>query len=193
MAKYEYGRIMRLAQSLDLAGIAPDISAQILQGGEDIHQSTSPKDKAAWMGAAMRRMDELLDEPTRHELRESCACCLGGKREKLVKEIAKNYTTLEERIRAANDCRFVFGHSVTLQEDGRVLVAFGPEGAPTYRCPCLPQAAEPLPITYCYCCGGHVKHHLQIALGRKLACAVRSTILSSGGKTTCSFLFSFVD
>ena len=80
---------------------------------------------------------------------------------------------LAERIKAANEAKLVFGHSVTRQEDGRVLVRFQPEGKPPYRCPCLPKAAEPLPITYCYCCGGHVKHHLGIALGREMAVEVR--------------------
>lgn len=45
-------------------------------------------------------------------------------------------------------------------------------------------------ITYCYCCGGHIKHHLQIALGRSLVLKVRSSALSSGHKRPCSFLFT---
>ncbi len=41
-------------------------------------------------------------------------------------------------------------------------------------------------------CGGHVKHHLQIALGRDVESAVRSSALSSGGKRPCAFSFRFV-
>ena len=142
------------------------------------------------MKEAMHRMNRLLDKETRYAVREACACCLGGKRLRMVKEVSREYEKLEDRVRAANEAKLVFGHSVTLQEDGRVLVCFSPEGLPAYRCVCLPQAKEPLSITYCYCCGGHVKHHLQIALGRTLACTVRSSALSSGGKKPCTFIFS---
>ena len=46
-------------------------------------------------------MDKLLKPRTRHEVREGCACCLGGKRLKLSKAIARDHETLEERLRAA--------------------------------------------------------------------------------------------
>jgi hypothetical protein len=194
MIKYEYGRIGVLAQSLENAGVAQEIIAQIMAGGDTIKKTTSPEKKADWMREAMQRMNKLLDKDTRHAVREACACCLGGKRQKLSEEIARKYSSLEERIKAANDTKFVFGHSVTLEEDEKILVRFGPEDGPaTYRCVCLPQAKEPLPITYCYCCGGHIKHHLQIATGRSLDLTVRSSALSSGGKKTCSFLFTLKD
>lgn len=189
MKTYEYGRIFRLNESLEKAGIAPEVIEQIMEGGEDIRKSAPPEIKADWMHGAMRRMDQLLEKDTRHAVREACACCLGGKRLQLVKAIRQIYATLDERIRAANETRMVFGHSVAMQADGQILVSFAPEGQPGYRCVCLPKAKEPISVTYCYCCGGHVKHHLQIALGESLECTVRSSALSSGGKRPCTFLF----
>jgi len=193
MHKYEYGRITKLAESLEKHGVAPEIIAQILEGGEDIRRTSSGAQKAAWLKGAMLRMGRLLDKETWQPVREDCACCLGGKRQELVKAIAKKGGTLEERVAAANETKMVFGHSVTLQEDGQVLVCFAPEGLEHYRCACLGQVKEPLPISYCYCCGGHVKHHLQTALGRKLALTVRSSALSSGGRKPCTFLFASED
>jgi hypothetical protein len=192
MKTYEYGRIARLAEALEKAKIQPEIITQILEGGQSIRSGDSGEVKADWMREAMRKMDQQLDKDTRHAVREACACCLGGKRQQLVKEIAKKYknSTLEERVKAANETKMVFGHSVTLQEDNTVVVSFAPEGQAEYRCVCLPKATEPLPITYCYCCGGHVKHHLQTALGRPLELRVRSSALSSGGKRPCMFVFS---
>ena len=187
MKEYEYGRIGKLAESLEEAGIPQDIVDQIMEGGKSVRRGTSPAKKADWMRVAMRRMNRLLDRETRRAVREACACCLGGKRLALSKKIASERETLEDRVSAANETKFVFGHSVELQDDGSVLVRFSPEGLEEYRCVCLPKATEPLPITYCYCCGGHVKHHLQIALGRSLACMVRSSALSSGGKKPCTF------
>jgi hypothetical protein len=188
MRRYEYGRINTLAQSLQEAGVEQKIVDQIMESGETIRKGTRPEKKAEWMKEAMARMDKLLDRQTRYAVREACACCLGGKRLKTVKEIAKQNEALEDRIQAANEARSVFGHSVALQEDRRILVCFSPEGLPQYRCVCLPKAKEPLSITYCYCCGGHVRHHLQIALGRNLMCKVRSSALSSGGKRPCTFI-----
>jgi hypothetical protein len=193
MPTYEYGRIKVLAQQLAAAGVAEDIAAQIMAGGADIRKGDSPARKAAWLAGAMRRMDKLLNVRARHAVREHCACCLGGKRLELSKRIARDNATLAERISAANQTPFVFGHAVSLQDDGQVLVEFSPAGQPHYRCVCLPKAEEPISITYCYCCGGHAKHHLQTALGRKLELKVRSSALASGGKKPCTFLFRILE
>jgi hypothetical protein len=193
MSMYEYGRIGILAESLTHAGIDPDIVDTIMEGGAAIRRGTPPLQKREWLRGAMLRMDESLDIDTRRSVREACACCLGGKRLETVKAIAQQNDTLEARIAAANAARLVFGHSVTLQDDGRVRVCFFPDGMAAYRCPCLTPAKEPLSITYCFCCGGHVKHHLQIALGRKMTCEVQASALSSGGTQPCTFMLSFVD
>jgi hypothetical protein len=190
---YEDGRVRRLAERLDKAGVAENLTQQIMLGGDGIVKTAKPELKAAWLKSAMARMDDLLDEQTRHEVREACACCLGGKRQEISRSIARQHDTLEARIQAANEARFVFGHSVSMTDDGRVLVRFMSEGQPSYRCVCLPKVELPVSVTYCYCCGGHAKHHLQNALGRKLTCEVRSSALASGGTRPCTFLFSFAE
>lgn len=192
MTTYEYGRIAKLARSLEKHGVNPEVSAGILEGGEAIGGRAKKEVIAAWMRDAMDRMDRLLEPEMRHAVREACACCLGGKRLKLSKAIAKEHTTLEERISAAAETHYVFGHSVTRQEDGTLRVRFAPDRLESYHCPCLPHTPEPFPITYCYCCGGHVKHHLQIALGRALHVEVVSSVLSSGGKRPCVFDLTIV-
>jgi hypothetical protein len=193
MIKYEYHRIYELAQNLEKAGIDQDVIDQIMKDGETIRKGTTPEKKAEWMKEAMSLMDKLLDSQTRHSVREACACCLGGKRLKIAKDIAKQNESLEDRIQEANKANLVFGNGVALQEDRQILVSFAPEGLPHYGCVCLRKAKEPISITYCYCCGGHIKHHLQIALGRKLECKVRSSALSSGWKKPCSFLFRIME
>ena len=187
MKNYEYHRIEHLAEQMEAAEIEPGIISRIMEGGEDILRKTSPAKKADWMREAMLRMNKLLDFPTRKTVRENCACCLGGKRLKISQAIAKENKSLEDRIKAADKANYV--GSVTLQENGQVLAQFDMQKSPPYHCYCLPQAKEPLPVTYCYCCGGHVKHHLQIALGRELDCTVLASALSSGGKKPCTFSF----
>lgn len=193
MAGYEYGRIRKLARSLEAHGVDPAVRDDVMAGGTDIKRGTSTKKKAAWMAEAMARMDATMDVELRRAVREACACCLGGKRGKLSKAIAREQETLEARVAAANETPFVFGHSVTLQDDGRVMVRFQEPGHPgTYRCVCLKGMAEPMSDTYCMCCGGHVKHHLQRALDHPLRCAVVETALTSAGEAPCTFLFEMV-
>ena len=191
MKKYEYQRIGRLAEQLEVAEVDREKIDQIMEGGTDIRRSTKSEDKAEWMRRAMLRMNKLLDSKTRKAVREGCACCLGGKRLKTSQAIAKRNESLEARIKAVDEANYV--GRLTKMENGVILVRFYPEGLEHYRCVCLPKAKQLLPITYCYCCGGHVKHHLQIALGRKLDCTTRSSALSSGGKYPCTFSFRIVN
>ncbi|MHB1293782.1 MAG: hypothetical protein ACYC4R_02185 [Anaerolineae bacterium] len=186
MATYEFGRIARLGQALERAGVAPEVIAEIMAGGETVLRSTPPAQKADWMRDAMLRMDRLLDLETRRSVREGCACCLGGKRLALDKAIARQGGSLEERLRAFNEWS-------TMEEDGTMVVRFAQAGLPHYRCSCMQEATEPLSITYCMCCGGHIKHHLQIALGRTLTCEARSSALSSGGSKNCIFALRLAD
>ena len=191
MKNYEYHRIGHLAEQLEIAGIDREIIEPIMEGGDNILRSTKPEKKADWMREAMIKMNRLLDSKTRKAVREGCACCLGGQRLKISKGIAKDNESLEERIKAVNEANYM--GNITMVENGEILVSFASEGVDHYPCYCLPKAKEPLPITYCYCCGGHVKHHLQNALGRDLDCTVRSSALSSGGKEPCTFSFRIVE
>jgi hypothetical protein len=189
MKNYEYHRIGELATQLGKAGIKQETIDKIMEGGENILRTTSPAKKADWMREAMLRMNKILDLKTRKAVREACACRLTGRPLKASQAIASENKSLEDRIKAANKAFSVFGGCVRVQENGEILVRFAPEGLDHYRCACLRGADKPLPVTYCFCCGGHVKHHLQIALGRELDCTTRSSALSSGGKLTCTFSF----
>jgi hypothetical protein len=184
--------VTRLDRSLRKHDVDAGVRAAIMAGAEEAAHGAKPEAKAAWFRGAMERMDALLDMPTRRSVREACACCLGNKRLECSKAIARDHDTLEARIAAANETPFVFGHSVTREPDGRILVRFEPDDRREARCVCLRKAGEPISETYCYCCGGHIKHHLQIALGRRLTCELRSSALSSGGTRPCSFWFTLV-
>jgi hypothetical protein len=187
MKNYEYHRIGELAKQLAEAKVEPAIIDQIMEGGMDILRKTSPEKKADWMREAMLRMNRLLSLKTRKTVREACACRMTGRPLKLSQAIGSKNQSLEDRIKAANKAISVYGGCVRMQENGEVLMRFAPEGLDHYRCPCLPGADKPLPVTYCFCCGGHVKYHLQISLGLELDYTIRSTALSSSGKLPCTF------
>jgi len=194
MKQYPCGRIERLAKALTAEHVDPAVRAHILEGGEIIAEDPRAESQARWFAESMRRLESSLDPRTARAVRERCACCLRGKRLELSRGIARDHETLEARIAAANEAKLVFGSNVWLTGDGRVRVAFWPpEAQGPFRCPCLRNVPEPLPIIYCYCCGGHVKHHLQKALGRQLEVTVCRSVLASGGEESCEFEFAFVE
>jgi len=193
MPKYEYGRINTLNEKLIEAKVDSNLTSTIMKDGETIRKHSTSEKKAQWMHDAMQRMDKHLNKKTRYTVRENCACCLGGQRIKISKKIARENETFEERIKAANDSKFLFGYSVTKNKDGKIIVCFFPEGLQEYRCVCLPKAKKPISITYCYYCGRHVKNHLQVAIGKQLSCKAIHSALSSGGKKPCAFEFTIIN
>jgi hypothetical protein len=176
---------------LEKNGIDKEIHKKIMESAELVKPSSKPIVVAEWCFNAMNVMDELLDEKTRQKVREDCACRLGGRQEKLCKEANKNYLTSEERIMAINEAHQVFGHEVKIIGEGIYEVLFQDESVPEKRCACSHSRLNGLnkewSKTYCYCCGGHVKHHLETVVGKKLNVEVIASALSSIGKKSCHF------
>jgi hypothetical protein len=185
--KYPYGKIQKLSDSLENNGVEADLRIEIMRDGEKIKQTDKNEEKAAWFHAAMTRMDAKLDPATRRKIREGCACCLGGKRHEICKQINGTCATKKERIEAADKAKLVFGNGVREIEKGRYEVSFFPDNLEYKPCPCLKGLTEPMPITYCYCCGGHVKYHLETVLGQRLEVQVLTSALSTNGRTGCKF------
>jgi len=191
MAKYNIGNIEKLDQSLAKNGIDVNIRKKIMKSGELIKGTSKPEALAEWCFNAMAKMDELLDENTKQKIREDCACCLGGKREKLCKSINKNITIPEERINAINETHYVFGHEIKITGKGKYEVKFFDETIPEKKCSCsggrLNVLNKKWSKTWCYCCAGHVKHHLETVLGKKVKVKLISSSLTSIGKKGCHF------
>ena len=201
-ALYPHYRISHLAVSLALNNIPKEVMDEILSGGEQFCIQKDKKERVAdrdnselraWFRGAMQRMDALLDDDIRHKVREACACCTGGQRHEMARMIRKNNDTLEERVQALNEARHIVGRCAELLDDSRIRVVFGTAAAGGASCPCLRVSDDVMPVTYCYCCGGHIKHHVQTALGVKADCTVVSSLLSSGGQQPCVFEFTITE
>jgi hypothetical protein len=194
MAAYNIGNIKNLDQSLVKNGIDTNTRKKIMKSGELIKGTSKPEELAEWCFNAMIKIDEMLDEKTKQKVREDCACCLGGKRDKLCKSVNKKFTTPEERIKAINDTHFVFGHEIKITGKEKYEVKFFDDAAPEKKCGCsggrLFTLNKKWSKTWCYCCGGHVKHHLETVLGKELKVKVISSALSSLGKKNCHFELS---
>ena len=190
MAAYNVGNIKSLDQSLVKNGIDIDTRKKIMKSGELIKGTSKPEELAEWCFNAMTKIDELLDEKTKQKVREDCACCLGGKREKLCEEINKKFTKDEDRIKAVNESHFVFGHEIKTMGKGKYDVKFKDDNEPEKKCDCLGGRLNGLnknwSKTWCYCCGGQVKNHLEVLLGKKFKVKIITTALSNKGKN-CYF------
>jgi hypothetical protein len=191
MKNYVDRRIGRLAEQLEAANINRDIIDQIMDSGENMKHGKSVL-KADWFREAMNKMDKLIAFETRKAIRENCACHVGGPPAKFCSEIAAKNKTLETRVKAANDAHHIFGFNVRMENED-IIVQCQPDGLEKYRCVCLPQANKPFPDTYCYCCGGNLKFNLQLAVGHKLDCTLRSSILTSEGKKPCIFSYKVIE
>jgi len=180
---------------LEASGVDPAIAAKIMEGYEGITDKDR-KRRPAFFVHAMQVMDELLDFETRYQIRDACACSKSGWREKAVRQIARDYKgrSLEERLAALGEVRYM-GKPV-LNPDGTITGGVGTQGG--FDCPCTSfkgwKYEEPVSPTYCLCCGGHFRHHYQIALGVKLRTkAVLSTILASQRGEPCRFVYEVVE
>ena len=188
MGKYNIAVINKLNQCLGENGIDKNIHKKIMESGELIKGSSKTEEIAEWCFNAMNKMDELLDENVKKKVREDCACLKGGKREKLCEEINKKFTTDEERIKAVNESHFVFGHEIKMAGKGKYKVKYLDDNA-TKQCGCLGGRLNGLnknwTKTWCYCCGGQVKNHLEALLGRKVDVKIVTSALFNGGN--CCF------
>ncbi len=187
---YEYGKIGRLYQSLIKNNINHELIDSIMEDGELIKKTSSNKIKVKWLFNAINRMDQLLDNKTKQKIREDCACCLSGKRQTICRKSNIDYKTTEDRINAANESHYVFGNGIKIIGKGKYQVSFFDDSIPVKKCVCVKDLDEKMSITYCYCCGGHVKHHLETVLGLPLKVKTISSALSSQGKKNCVFELS---
>lgn len=190
-----------LKKSLEKHQIDNAIINEIYKGFEDIGDKSSKKVKIPFMRHAMKILDENLDYDERYKIIDSCACCLGGSREKKVKEFIKSIEgqnlTLAEKILALREAHPFENYSTCLNADGTISdgIYYQVEGKYKCACPCLNKENldEPISSTYCLCCAGHFRHHLQNALGINLKTKeVASSPIENLEKEPCVFIFEVI-
>lgn len=193
------GAVENFRSSLQEHNIDPILVAQIMRGYEGISDRSTKVKKVEFFMQAMKRMDELLDYETRYRVRDTCACCTGGWREKAVSKLATETAdkNLDEKIQALQQLTHM--GSPVLNPDNTITAGIGGEEGCSCACSIFsgagsPQLQQPVSSTYCLCCGGHFRYHYQIALGVKLRTKeVLSTALESLGKKPCRFVYEMVD
>ncbi len=181
------GKVWDIAGGLLAYGVRGDDFDFIMRGGEDVN-TDSHKQRLEWIEGAVKRMDERLSPELRRAMREGSACCLGGARDELARKIHDENATLGERFAALSEARLIIGGRAEQISDDTYRISFYwdlPEGA---KCSCLKRnPAQPMSETWCMCCGGHIKHHFETAMGVRADVQQVGTLLTSAGAFPCTF------
>lgn len=155
------------------------------------------------------RMETLLDSHMMYEILDSCAC-LGSKEylkkcEKIGKELA--YKSLNEKILYLNSEIFT-SESISLNNDGTLNAVMVYKSNDKYSCVCSAtvykdvkvsdlalsksNCYDDMPLSYCLCCAGSLRRHLQLMLDVKLKTKkIISSPINSRGEKPCEFVFEF--
>ncbi|MBM3314870.1 hypothetical protein FJY71_03390 [candidate division WOR-3 bacterium] len=172
--------VRRLAQSLNDVGVDPAMRRRIMAGSGRIRAGASPEQKARWYRGVIERMDMLLDRPTRIRSRELCACSRTPWRLDRMRRLGRAHKDWDGLAAAIQRSRLM-GAGVKREGD-RVMVRFG---VPACVCHAIRASTEPVSVTYCHCCKGHLMVLFEAALGRP----VRMDVLESriAGGRDCRF------
>ena len=160
----------------------------------------------------IERMEATLDADTLHQILDRHAC--GGGKEfiarmkKIGKEISEK--TLSEKIAYVNNTSSD-SEEVFLNPDNTLSVKWSFDNNGKYKCVCgaiikkgvkvADLAMEKnnagdcvMPLSYCYCCAGSGRRHLQLQLGIELKTKeVISTPINSKGEKPCEFIFEILE
>ncbi|MCL2507884.1 MAG: hypothetical protein FWF05_01770 [Oscillospiraceae bacterium] len=180
--------LKQLKKVMQKQKISPEIMAQM---DLDANQSSS---NPYPLIAAIDKMDELLTKEQRLSIMEQLGCCKTDKVTAPFKEFGRKYAdkTIDDKIKLFDELNTPHRPPCHLNPDGTLSVYW--DG----QCVCSVIQKLPPPVcvssTYCGCCGGHVRHTLQHALGVKLRLKdIVSTAISSHGKNHCEFVFEVID
>lgn len=185
-----------LFESLHAHHVDEAVIDEVYGGFEDLlgEGKATKKRTHTFFVRAMALLEERLDEQTRIQVLDACACCKGGVRDRATRAFGKEYAgrPLAEKVEALGQVHNMC--SPVLREDGTIVVRFGRPTDHGFRCscPCVvsDRPAPDISSTYCLCCAGHFRYHYQQALGVPLrTLKVRSSPLNSQGREPCAIVF----
>jgi len=188
------GAIEKLRNSLS-ENVSEEKRKYILEGYDKITDNSKKSFKSDFFINVCKKMDEVLDESEKIKIREVCACCTGGWREKAVKKINRNFSSVEEIISALNEVTHL--GFPKLNYDGTITAGIGPDTGCYCACAVfngagLTQPSFPVSKTYCYCCAGHFKYLYQFAFAKELEIVeIVSSSLESMAQKPCRFKYRF--
>lgn len=194
--KREYRHLRVLRAKLEAAADA-ETCAAILDGMDDIRDTSNPAKKVRWANEMMARMERSLDSDTCISVREQCACLVSNESSvyaktfrRLRKQYADDGLYLQAVIDYLNATAPLRRCGEVSAEDGRITTVIARN-----RCDCqgiAKGAIRPVSTTWCQCCKGCIRSVLRyIFPDRACEMVIRETYASGG--ETCTFTATFAD
>ena len=168
---------------------------------EIISQLPDPKDvnNPEAIIAFFNQMDKLLSREQCLSIMEQQGCSKTDTVAKPFREFGQKYAdrTIEEKIEQLFD-ELQTGHKAPcrVNPDGTLSIYWAHEEKGKVRCVCRQRKglSGQVSLTFCGCCGGHVRFTYQQALGVNLRLKeIVSSSLKSNGEKRCEFLFEIVN
>ena len=179
-------KIEQMLHTMHEQGISEEVIAQFV-----LPKTKKPKPEDIL--AFVRQMDELLSKEQCIAIMQEQGCCKSNKVTARFRKFGEMHAgkTVAEKIALLHELDTPHKAPCHLNPDGTLTIYWG--GGPGWSCPCpTVQKLMPLiiPITYCGCCGGHVRCTYQYALGVKLRLKeIVSSMVTSDGEKPCEFIF----
>ena len=150
------------------------------------------------------RMESLLDPKIVYKILDSCAC--GTSRKWIAGIKAMKSETLAEKIEEIGRLGdFHSGWIIGINPDNTLTAGWHIKENESFVCACtaivdrktkvrdLPIVGRVMPLTYCFCCAGHCRQHLQKLLDIKLRTKeIVSSPINSTGREPCEFIFEII-
>lgn len=154
------------------------------------------------------RMENLIDSDMMHEILDSCACGGGQEFIKQCKKIGKDLAgkPLDEKVDYLNNNIF-HSEKITLNGSNLLTGTFLYKEDEKYKCVCSAVVKKgiavsdltrdtdnrAMPLSYCFCCAGSFRRHLQLQLGVELKTKeIVSSPINSKGQKPCEFIFEII-
>ena len=146
----------------------------------------------------INHIDEFLTEEQRILVMQEQGCCKSGIGPKAHSGFGLEHAekSIDEKVKLLNIAKIPHKAPCHLNGDGTLSVYWGFGNKGQYRCVCwivnnLPD--KKVPLTFCGCCGGHIRNNYQKSLGVKLQLLdIVSSAASSDGEKQCEFLFKIL-
>lgn len=187
-------RVYGIKKKLSLNNVDEKIIKEII-GNEDLVD-------------VIARMEKLLDHDIMQEILDSCACGGGQEYLKQCKKIGKalNGKSLEEKINHLNNIIFD-SEKIMLNGNHLLTGTLSYKENEKYKCVCSATVKKgmmvssltadednrTMPLSYCFCCAGSFRQHLQLQLGINLKTKdIVSSPINSKGQKPCEFIFEII-
>lgn len=187
-------RIYGIKKKLSLNNVDEKIIKEII-GNEDLVD-------------VIARMEKLLDPDMMHEILDSCACGGGQEFLKQCKKIGKDLTgkSLDEKVNHLNN-NIYDSEKIILNGNNLLTGTLSYKGNEKYKCVCSAAVKKgitvsdltgdaddrTMPLSYCFCCAGSFRRHLQLQLGVGLKTKeIVSSPINSKGQKPCELIFEII-